>query len=960
MLDAPERVGARFSILLFLGFLLAPVVGYSAAVLFDILTVWQLQQILAAGVVPAFSVCLVFLSLLQMQRLVTPLTTWAIQNPQGGNAPSHLHRQFQRFNVQFWSLLGIHTLVSPWLVFWSLDGGITGENRLDVAHFMLLQMVTTTLVGTPAYLFGLHQLGKFSGHLSLDRIHVSLKTRTLLLAGLVPALSYSLLVHYHWLHTGQLEPGYLITWAALGVITATISLLSIRSTQQALTPFQNLFSRSGASTHEELAELRPASTDEIGHLTQTLGKVFQRLGDQETHMRAIVDTAAEGIIVVDHEGLMDTFNPAAERLFGYLAQEIRGRHLASLLPGIFEIKQRIDEHREEREVEGRHRNGSVIQCSLRVSAMEISGKRMFTCLVADISQRKIAESELLDAESRYRALVETAHDLVWSMDPKGCWSYLNSASHMIYGLEPEDMLGRPVIEFCAPDNLESDQKAFQSLMDGRDLYQYETIHLDQQGNRRQLSFNAKVHMDADGRIIQISGTARDVTDQKAFHQQLTYQAEHDSLTKLFNRHYFQQELERTVARVARNPSMTCALFYIDLDQFKYINDTLGHAAGDTLLVEITQLLLGHVREGDLLARFGGDEFTLLLYNISSADIMSAAEHFRQLFEDYIFVQDGKSFNVSCSIGAALIDPFVETAEEALSHADIACNLAKAQGRNRINIYDPAGSNKAGMAEDMGWASRVREMLEQDKFQLVYQPIISLSDDQVQDYEVLVRMVCDDGEIILPGGFMPAAERFGLIHSVDRWIVNRALSQLARLHSQGEEVRFSINLSGKAFEDASLLPMIQNLLVDARIDPSKVCFEITETAAIAKLSEAKKFISALKSMGCLFALDDFGAGFSSFAYLKNLPVDKLKIDGAFVQGMATSQIDQAMVKSMNQVAQALGKQTIAEYVEDAATLELLRDFGVDYAQGNYIGKPREALMSITRPAASPVQRIGRVD
>ena len=204
-----------------------------------------------------------------------------------------------------------------------------------------------------------------------------------------------------------------------------------------------------------------------------------------------------------------------------------------------------------------------------------------------------------------------------------------------------------------------------------------------------------------GRIMQISGTARDITDQKAFHQQLTYQAEHDSLTKLFNRHYFQQELERTVARVARNPDMTCALFYIDLDQFKYINDTLGHAAGDSLLVEITQLLLSHVREGDLLARFGGDEFTLLLYNISAADIMSAAEHFRQLFEDYVFLQDGKSFNVSCSIGAALIDPFVETAEEALSHADIACNLAKAQGRNRINLYDPVRQQQGGYGRRHG-------------------------------------------------------------------------------------------------------------------------------------------------------------------------------------------------------------------------------------------------------------------
>ena len=960
MLDAPERIGARFSILLFLGFLLAPLVGFGAAILFGVISTWQLQQVLAAGVTPVFSIALVFLSLLQLQRLITPLTTWALQHPDGGNAPSHLHNLLQRFSREFWTLMALHALISPLLVFWSLDGGITSDNRFAFTHFLLLQAITVVLVGMPAYLFGLHQLGKLAGVLGLDRVLVSLKSRTLLLAGLVPLLSYSLLVEYHWLRTGELETGYLVTWMALGIITATISLLSIRSMQQALRPFHELFHRSGASTNVDLAKLRPASTDEIGHLTQALGKVFQRLGDQETHVRAIVDTAAEGIIVVDEDGLIDTFNPAAERLFGYLAQEIRARHLASLLPDVFQVRQSINAHAEEREVEGMHRNGSKIQISLRISAMKISGKSMFTCLVADISQRKSAEHELLDAEARYRALVETAHDLVWSVDPQGCWSYLNTSSRIIYGMEPEDMLGRSISEFCAPDNCEADQLAFSGLLGGKDLYQYETVHLDRDGNRRQLSFNAKAHRNAQGLITQISGTARDITDQKAFHEQLTYQAEHDSLTRLFNRHYFQQELERTVARVSRDPDNTCALFYIDLDQFKYINDTLGHAAGDKLLVEVTQLLLSHVRDGDLLARFGGDEFTLLLYNIRPANVLSAAEHFRVLIEDYRFLQDAKSFNISCSIGAAIIDALVESAEEALSHADIACNLAKAQGRNRINLYDPSDSNKAGMAEDMGWASRVREMLERDKFQLVYQPIMALNDDQVQDYEVLVRMVCDDGEIILPGGFMPAAERFGLIHAVDRWIVRRALTQLARLHQQGEAVRFSINLSGKAFEDATLLPMIHELLNNTNIDPSRVCFEITETAAIAKLSEAEKFISALKSMGCQFALDDFGAGFSSFAYLKHLPVDKLKIDGTFVQGMADSHIDQAMVQSMNQVAHALGKQTIAEYVEDSTTLELLRNYGVDYAQGNYIGKPREALMNITRLPASHLQSVGRID
>ncbi len=950
MLETPERIGARFSISLFLGFVLTPLAGFSTAVLFGVIDLWQLQQILAGRALPAFSVFLIFFSLFQMQRLITPLTTWAIQNPGAGNAPARLHRQIWRFSRDFWGLMTLHVLISPLLVFWTLDGGITADNGFGFLHFLLLQAVSSILIGVPVYLFGLHQLGKLAGHLGLDRIHVGLKSRILLLTGMVPLLAYALLVDYHWLRTGALDSGYLTIWISLALLSAAISLLSIRSMRQALRPFQNLFTRSGASTHEDLARLAPASIDEIGYLTQTLGKVFQRLGDQETHMRTIVDTAAEGIIVVDENGIIDTFNQAAERLFGYMAQEIRGRHLASLLPDVFEVKKCIDTHDEEREVEGLHRNGGRIQISLRISAMDISGKRMFTCLVADISQRKHAEQELLAAEARYRALVETAHDLVWSVDPQGKWSYLNASSRTIYGVEPEDMVGRSITEFCAPEYQQADQRAFSELLAGSDLYQYETVHLDRHGKRRHLSFNAKTHRDARGNIEQISGTAHDITDQKAFHQQLSYQAEHDALTKLFNRHYFQEELERTVARVARNQQGTCALFYIDLDQFKYINDTLGHAAGDILLIEISELLLRHVREGDLLARFGGDEFTLLLYNISPADVLSTAEHFRQLFEDYRFLQDGKSFNVTSSIGAAIIDQLVESAEAALSHADIACNLAKAQGRNRISLYDPSERNKAGMAEDMGWASRVREVLEHDKFRLVYQPIMALENDQVQDYEVLVRMVCDDGEVILPGGFMPAAERFGLIHSVDRWIVRRALTQLSRLHQNGETVRFSINLSGKAFDDSALLPMIQELLDDSNIEPSCVCFEITETAAIAKLSQAEKFISALKTMGCRFALDDFGAGFSSFAYLKHLPVDKLKIDGSFVQGMAESRIDQAMVQAMSQVAHALGKQTIAEYVENATTLEVLRSYGVDYAQGNYIGKPREALMNIPRPAS----------
>jgi EAL domain-containing protein (putative c-di-GMP-specific phosphodiesterase class I) len=256
-----------------------------------------------------------------------------------------------------------------------------------------------------------------------------------------------------------------------------------------------------------------------------------------------------------------------------------------------------------------------------------------------------------------------------------------------------------------------------------------------------------------------------------------------------------------------------------------------------------------------------------------------------------------------------------------------------------------------MAADMGWAARVREMLEHDRFQLVYQPIVSTQTGRVKDYEVLVRMICDDGQIILPGGFMPSAERFGLIHSVDRWIVRRAIRQLSQLHEKGHKTSFSINLSGKAFEDATLLPLIQEMLSSTGLDPTWVTFEITETAAIENLVAAEEFITALKDIGCQFALDDFGSGFSSFAYLKHLPVDKLKIDGGFVKGMAHSSVDQAMVESMNQVAHALGKVTIAECVENERTLQILKQMGVDCAQGNHIGRPREILPALAQHAVA---------
>ncbi|MDE2089983.1 MAG: diguanylate cyclase, partial [Gammaproteobacteria bacterium] len=726
-----RRIRNRFTMMVVCSFILTPFAGLWAAILFGSATWPAIRDVAAQGVLPLFLIGMTLWVAFHFWRFLNPVLAWLEQHPASETGPAHLCRRLARFPRDYWGLFACYVLAVPVIYFWSSGAPLRHGDYGALSNFLILQLSVATLIGLPAYLSAQDRLGKLAAYLGLERVQFSLKSRLMLLGGFVPLLSYSILTHYYWLRTGYISSQTWIVWGTLALITVAVTLLSIHSLAGALRPVQEVLGRSGAATHEELAELRPQSTDEIGYLTQTLGKLFRRLRDQESHMHAIVDTAAEGIIVADSGGLIDTFNAAAERLFGYNAQEIRGRPLAWLLPTLVADGGAPNPARGEQEVEGVHRSGRRIPMSVRASEMSISGKRMFTLLVGDISERKAAEQKLTNAELRYRELVETAHDLVWSLDPQWRWTYLNSAATTIYGYPPEEMLGRSFTDFEAPEYAQQATTAFASLLQGNELVQYETVHLDREGNPHYLSFNARVHTDERGNVIRISGTARDITEQKAFERRLAYQAEHDSLTGLYNRNYFQHELERVVARIARSGA-ECALLYIDIDQFKYINDTLGHAAGDRLLIEISNLLDTHVREGDLLARFGGDEFTVLLYNIEPDRVPQVAENFRLLFERFKFLSAGNSFNITCSIGVSNIDNTVHSAEEVLSHADLACNIAKAHGRNRVNLYNPADRDKVGMAEDMGWAARVREMLEQDRFLLVYQPIVSIADGSVHE------------------------------------------------------------------------------------------------------------------------------------------------------------------------------------------------------------------------------------
>ncbi|MDZ7661371.1 EAL domain-containing protein [Thiohalophilus sp.] len=948
--QALRRIHQRLLVVITASFALTPIIGYSTAWFF---TMIQADQLVSAQAVLLLTVTALVLPVtlcFYFRRYFRPLREWQLRQHDHAILPESLDQQLKNFSDNYWLFFLLYALLAPTLQHWLGLYPAEQSAFASLSQFILLQLVIAILVGMPGYLYALALIGRLVEHSGFQQVHVRMQTRMLLMGGYIPLLTGTILLKYYWWRTQYLTGEVILIWAALGLFAFTLTILSIRSLKQSLQPVQDLISGSGATNYDDMARrLRPRSTDETGYIIQMLGRLFRRLGDQESHVHAIVDHAAEGIIVINDQHAIETFNPAAEKLFGFNSQEIRGKSLDWLLPDFILPRDEASLPRKELEVEGRHRTGYAIPMSMRISLMHNDERIYYTCLIADISARKAAEQMLLDAEARYRNLVETAHDLVWSMDREGRWTYLNDAVSRIYGYQAKEMLFRYYQDFQAPESEQRDKTAIARVMEGQELLHYETVHLDKDGQRRHISFNAKPQWGENGEVVSIMGTARDISAQKAFEQELTYQAQHDTLTGLYNRNYFQRELERTLSRIYRS-GISCALLYLDLDQFKYINDTLGHATGDRLLLECSEMLQEHTREADLLARFGGDEFTLLLDNVDPPTVLRVAENIRLLFENYRFMEAGKAFNITCSIGIAMLTHQSLSEDEVLSHADLACNIAKSQGRNCLHLYDPGDKQRDGMAEDMGWASRVRDAFENNHFKLVFQPIIDIQNGLSEDYEVLLRMSLDDGDVILPGGFLPAAERFGLINQVDRWTVRSAIEHLARLHEKNDSIHFAINLSGRAFEDRELLPLINSLLRETRLSPEALTFEITESAAISNLAEATRFIYQLKDIGCQFALDDFGTGFSSFAYLKHLPVDKLKIDGSFVKGLAGSDIDQAMVRSMNQIAHALGKQTIAEFVENEKTLVLLREFEVDFAQGHHLGKPQTEIPYVVTVSA----------
>lgn len=437
------------------------------------------------------------------------------------------------------------------------------------------------------------------------------------------------------------------------------------------------------------------------------------------------------------------------------------------------------------------------------------------------------------------------------------------------------------------------------------------------------------------RILQV----QDVSERKRFEGQLQHLADHDPLTGLFNRRRFEEELARELTAAGRY-KRGGAVLALDLDHFKYINDSLGHSLGDELIARVGGLLQERLRDSDTIARLGGDEFAVILPEAGERRALAVAEDVRRTVRDGAVVagKHGRA-GTTASIGVALFsdDAGEITGEELLAEADIAMYDAKEGGRDRVAVYSTAGRDDR-MAARMTWVERIREALAEDRFVLHGQRIESLSDDGRERHELLLRMEGHDGDLIPPASFLPVAERFDLIREIDRWVVRHAIALLARMQASGRSPVLEVNLSAKSVIDPSLPGLIESELEAHGADPAGLVFEMTETAAIVNLERAKRFAAALRDLGCEFALDDFGAGFASFYYLKHFAFDYLKIDGEFIEDLPTNATNRLLVRALVQIARGLGKRTIAEFVEDAETLALLRELGVDYAQGFHVARP----------------------
>ncbi|MBL8529724.1 MAG: EAL domain-containing protein [Burkholderiales bacterium] len=693
--------------------------------------------------------------------------------------------------------------------------------------------------------------------------------------------------------------------------------------------------------------------------------------------RTLVDTTGTGYHIMDAEGRILDANREYVSLTGHrtLAQ-IQGRKVTEWTAP-YDIARKATELDEclargyvrNLEIDYVDTTGRVVPIEVNATVVNMEGERRIMALCRDISARKQAERALRQAyeelerkvgertaelaqtndvlqreKELFRITLASIGDAVITTDAAQRITYLNKVAEDLTGWLEAEARERPLAEVFRIVHEETREPTEDPVGEGMRAKERigprnHTVLICR--DEREISIDTSVAPILDSSDVTIGAVLvfRDVTAQRKLAQQLSHQATHDTLTELVNRREFERRLTHLLA--SASPYAPHALLYLDLDQFKVVNDTCGHVAGDDLLRQISALLRTKLRARDTLARLGGDEFGVLLEHCAVPEAKRIANNLRELVHGFRFAWQDKSFQIGVSIGLVPLVHAGETPSGAMSAADSSCYAAKEKGRNRVHVYQADDSMLAQRHGEMRWMPRIQQALADERFRLYYQPIVPIASSALSGHhgEILLRMLDEEGQIVPPGAFLPAAERYGLMLAIDRWVVMKTLDALSAATSREGDVMFSINVSAQSLGAADFLDFVIERIEHTGVSPHTLCFEITETSAVSELAHVLHFIDILKARGCRFALDDFGTGVSSFSYLKTLPVDYLKIDGGFIRNLATDEIDRAMVEAVHRIGHIMGLRTIAEWVQNDAILETLREIGVDYGQGYASGEPQ---------------------
>ena len=714
-----------------------------------------------------------------------------------------------------------------------------------------------------------------------------------------------------------------------------------------------------------LGESRAPTTgelDKLSRMARLAGIAIKRQLDEdrlrssEARYRGLFENVIDGVYIASRQGEIVTANPALVEMLGYdSVEDLKAAGKTTVL-----YVNPIDRERvfARLEAEGvvknfeyrlRRKDGTeiVVLENSRAITDDDGVIVAHEGTITDITERKRAETRVFEEKERAEVTLQSIGDGVITTDSDGNVDYINPVAQDLTGWDMRSARGTSINDIMMIVNEHTrasvENPVIRCLKEGRVITLADnSVLITRNGDEVPIQDSAAPIRDRIGNIIGSVMVFHDVSKESRLFRQLSYQASHDTLTGLINRREFENRLITSLESTRNNAETTHALLYVDLDQFKVVNDTFGHTAGDALLRQLSEQIQSNVRSTDLLARLGGDEFGILLEHCSEERALAVAESIRGSIEGYRFEWKDSFTTVRCSIGVVMVTSENADVASVMSSADVACYSAKDMGRNQVHLYKD--SDASMRHEEMKWVSRITSAVEDDRLELFFQPIIGIGNGRAGNgnrghYELLLRMRDENGELVGPDQFIPAAERYNLMSTLDRWVIHEALSELAD-RSDGDEARYTlaINLSGTSLSEDRFLEFVIKELEAAKLPQGAICFEITETAAISNLSRVVHFMQELKKLGCKFSLDDFGSGLSSFTYLKNLPVDYLKIDGQFIRNVVDDNVDESMVKAIREVGHAMGIETIAERVETKQVLDKLGSLGVEFAQGYYIARP----------------------